>query len=151
MERDNLTQYDRDNFNYTCRNVYQNWSEFVSQHYALSERDDSKYWRECNERVCDESLYDLEPTQNHGFRDFIINKMYNLTFPKDQGVSCISIGMNNFPLSNNTIIYESKDNNFNYEPYIKDIKEMDKRTASWNDTVKDCPSLFEYLTKEIYN
>lgn len=150
FERDTITQWDRDTFNYTCKNTFNNFAEFVSLHYALGERDDTKYWKDNTNRVYDEDIYDLKPTQNHGFREHIINKMYNFRFDGD-GINCISAGYGYFPLSDNTLRYGNKMEEYDYTKFLLPIKQMDDRKKEWNDVVKDSPTLHEYLKKEVYN
>tara|TARA_B000000609_G_scaffold97944_1_gene74740 strand:+ start:99 stop:1520 length:1422 start_codon:yes stop_codon:yes gene_type:complete len=43
--RKNVTQYMRDTFNYKCGNEFDSFSAFVALHYALTQRNDSEYWR----------------------------------------------------------------------------------------------------------
>jgi hypothetical protein len=151
FENEVITQWSRDNFNYSCRNTFNNFAEFVSMHYALSERDDTEYWRANNDRVYDKTLYDLQPTQHRGFRETIINKMYNNRYDSLHGISCILSGMNNSPLSDNTLRYGNFVEEFDYTPYMVSIKALDDRKKYWNDVVKDSPTLYEYLKKEVYN
>jgi len=150
FERDTITQWDRDNFNYSCRNTFNNFAEFVSLHYALSERDDTEYWKDNTNRVYDKGIYDLIPTQNHGFREHIINKMYNFRFEGD-GINCISAGYGYFPLSDNTLRYGNRLEEFDYTQYLLPIKLLNDRKKEWNDVVEESPSLYEYLKKEVYN
>lgn len=151
FERDNISQWDRDTYNYACRNTFNNWAEFVSMHYALSERDDSKYWKDNLDREYDKGISDLSSTQSHGFRDHINNKMYDFRYIEDSGIACISAGYGYFPLSDNTLRYANKTEKFDYTPYLLPIKQLDDRKKEWNDVVKDSPTLYEYLKKEVYN
>jgi tryptophan halogenase len=151
FERDTITQWDRDSFNYACRNTFHNWAEFVSMHYALGERTDSEYWKENTNRIYDKEINKLTPTQHHGFRDHMIDKMYNFRFNRDGGISCISAGYGYFPLSDNTLRYGGKTDEFDYTPYMVPIKALDDRKKEWNDIVKKSPSLYKYLKKEVYN
>ena len=43
--RKNVTQYMRDTSNYKCGNEFDSFSAFVALHYALTQRNDSEYWR----------------------------------------------------------------------------------------------------------
>ena len=149
FERDNISQWDRDTFNYTCRNTFNNFAEFVSLHYALGERDDTPYWKDNLDRVYDKSIYNLTPVQHHGFRDHMVNKMYNFRFIGN-GIECISAGYGYSPFSDNMIRYSSKAVEFDYTPYMLPIKQMDERKKEWNSVVKDSPSLYEYLKDNIY-
>ena len=151
FERDVISQWDRDVYNYACRNTFDSWAEFVALHYALSQRHDSKYWKDNLNRVYDKSIYDLSPTDKHGFRDFMSDKTYRFRFNEDDGISCIATGFNYFPLSDNTLRYKQKLRKFDYTKYTNDIKILDNRKKYWSDIVKKYPSLYNYLKKEVYN
>ena len=151
FERDNISQWDKDTYNYACRNTFHDWTEFISMHYALGERDDTEYWKDNLNRNYDKGIYDLSPTQQHGFREHIVDKMYNFRFNEQSGINCISAGYGYFPLSENTLRYGNKSEKYDYTPYLLPIKQMDDRKKSWNDVVKDSPTLYEYLKKEVYN
>ena len=45
MQRDKVSQFDKDNFTYACRQEFENFAEFVALHYSLSHRDDTEYWK----------------------------------------------------------------------------------------------------------
>ena len=151
FERDSITQWDRDVYNYACKNTFHNFAEFVSMHYALGERDDTPYWKDVTNRNYDEGIYDLSPTQHHGFRDHISSKIYDFRFSEGSGIDCISAGYGYFPLSENTLRYGNKMEEFDYTPFMLPIKQLDDRKKEWNDVVKDSPTLYEYLKKEVYN
>ena len=151
FERDTITQWDRDSFNYTCRNTFHNWAEFISMHYALGERTDSEYWKDNTNRMYDKEINELSPSQHHGFRDHMIDKMYNFRFKEGLGIGCISTGYGYFPLSDNTLKYGNKTEKYNYSKYFLPIKALDDRKKEWNDIVKESPTLYEYLKKEVYN
>tara|TARA_R110002110_G_scaffold176508_1_gene380657 strand:- start:109 stop:1656 length:1548 start_codon:yes stop_codon:yes gene_type:complete len=151
FERDNISQWDRDVYNYACRNTFNNWAEFISMHYALGQRDDTPYWKDNLNRNYDEEIYDLSLTQDYGFREHIKSKIYNFRFNEESGITCISAGYGYFPLSDNTLRFGNKMEEYDYTPYMVKIKQMDDRKKEWNDVVKDSPSLYEYLKKEVYN
>ena len=149
--RDNINQFDKDTFNYSCRSIFRNWAEFVALHYALSIRNDTPYWRDNMDRVYDKDVNDILPTEYYGFRTAINNKIIDNRFPQNSGISCIATGMNWFPMSDNTLRYANKEKEYDYTPYLESIKALDKRKKEWNDVVKDSPTLYEYLKKEIYS
>ena len=76
--------------------------------------------------------------------------MFNFRFVGD-GIECISAGYGYSPLSDNTLRYANKAGKFDYTPYLLPIKQLDNRKKEWNDMVKDSPTLYEYLKKEVYN
>ena len=45
LKREKVSQWDKDNYTYGCRQIFQNFAEFVASHYALSHRDDTEYWK----------------------------------------------------------------------------------------------------------
>ena len=45
LERGSVTQYDIDNFNYKTKTRIEKMFDFVGMHYALSQRNDTEYWR----------------------------------------------------------------------------------------------------------
>ena len=151
FERDNISQWDRDVYNYACRNTFQSWAEFVSMHYALGERDDTPYWKDNLNRNYDEGINDLLPTQHTGFREHIRSNIYEFRFNEVGGIGCISAGYGYFPLSCNTLNYGNKVEKFDFTHFILPIKQMDDRKKEWNDVVKYSPTLYEYLKKEIYS
>jgi hypothetical protein len=151
FERDNISQWDRDVYNYACRHKFHSWAEFISMHYALGERDDTEYWRDNINKNYDNGIYDLTPTQHHGFREHIKSKINDFRYNEESGINCISVGYGYFPLSENTLRYANKVEEFDYTQFLLPIKQMDDRKKEWNDAVKDSPTLYEYLKKEVYN
>ena len=151
FERDSVTQWDKDVFNFACRNTFNNFAEFVAMHYALSERDDTDYWLDNTNKTYDKDIYQLKPTQNHGFRIHMVNKMYNFRFDEQSGIECISTGFGYFPFSLNTLRYYNSVQEYDYSQYKEPIKQMDDRKKVWDETVKHSPILYEYLKREIYN
>jgi hypothetical protein len=125
--------------------------EFIAMHYALSERDDSEYWKDVTDREFDKTIHELKATQNHGYREHITNKMYNFRFNRNDGISCISTGYGYFPLSQNTLKYTNRAEEFDYTKYLPSISALNDRCKHWNDIVKNSPTLYEFLKKEVYN
>ena len=151
FENNVISQWDKDTFNYACRNTFNNFAEFVAMHYSLGRRDDSKYWINNLNREYDKDSVELTPTQSHGFREQMINKMYDFRFNELSGIACISAGYGYFPLNEYTVKYANMLENFDHKLYLKPIKLLNNRKKDWNDVVKDSPTLYEYLKKEVYN
>ena len=89
-----VNQFDRDVYNAACRNVFQNFAEFVAMHYAFSKRNDTEYWRENNDRVYDSNLPDLVPSMAVGFNNYYTNKMWQADIDPTAGLVWIATGMN---------------------------------------------------------
>ena len=56
LQRDKISQWDKDNFNFQCKHMFKEFSEFVGLHYALSHRDDTEYWKNCFNKTWDNTL-----------------------------------------------------------------------------------------------
>ena len=41
------SRFEQDSFNHKCDGMIEGMKNFVALHYALSQRDDNKYWRDC--------------------------------------------------------------------------------------------------------
>lgn len=151
FERETISQWDKDVFNLTCRVDFNNWAEFVAMHYALSERDDSDYWKDNMNREYDTTIYDLITEEKNGFRRFMMEKSYEYRYDLTSGINHVASGYGYSPLSENTLRYENAEIDFDYGVYIPFISLLDKRKEKWNNTVKDSPSLYEFLKKEVHN
>jgi len=92
LKRNNLSQWDRDTFNVSCKSFFDNFAEFVAYHYALSHRRDTEYWRSINDTsFYKKSIIDSQLKEN--IPAFIER---NKWFISDGGSHYISTGMNSF-------------------------------------------------------
>ena len=153
LNRDNISQWDRDNFNYDCKVLFRNFAEFVAMHYAMSHRDDTDYWKNnLNKEWCNDIL-DFKKDLRTGFNQAILNRTHEFYFPHTEGLHCIAAGMNWSPIDEDFIDYHnshfSKSERVNNENIF--IERMNKRSEQWKKTVKDKPSLYEFLKGYIYN
>ena len=46
LNRGKISQWDKDNFTFQCKLLFDNFSQFVAMHYALSQRTDTPYWKD---------------------------------------------------------------------------------------------------------
>jgi len=147
--RDDVTQWDRDVYNAATRGIYNNLAEFVSMHYSLSIRDNTKYWKTIKNKTFSPEMVNLEPSMNVGFFDLHHKKMFSNIPDPLAGISYISVGMN-YP------VYDLVDQkiyfNNQIDPlYIKKIlKNMESRKTKWFNSAKNKPSLKKYLEENIY-
>jgi len=138
LKRKNLSQWDRDNFNYYCKDFFNFFAEFVAYHYALSHRRDTKYWKEINNK----SFYDkrrIETELKSNMEVYMNNYQFN-SFP---GVHYISAGMNyfNINITDKNIPNDIKNYISNREIEIK----------KFNKICKQKNTLFNYLKYNIHN
>jgi flavin-dependent dehydrogenase len=145
-----VSQYDRDAFNYSCREVFQTFAEFVAAHYALSIRRDTKYWQDIGERTFDKTLTNYDVSNIKGFTYMALNKMSNPQFKGDYGIVYVSVGMN-YPF------FDRVDQKMNVSgANIKDYIDSNRtffeiKKMLWEEAAEKAPSLNKYLADNIYN
>jgi tryptophan halogenase len=147
--RGSVSQYDRDVFNHSCKNLFETFAEFVAAHYTLSVRRDTPYWIDISNRVFSEKLSNYIDTDILGFTYFAGQKMGNKIYNPLDGMSYISVGMN-YPF------FDRVDQKLNVSG--RDIKEyidsnkthFELKKAIWEEHIKDAPSLMQYLADNIF-
>jgi len=146
LQRKKISQWDRDNFNYQCKHMFKEFSEFVGLHYALSHRDDTEYWKHCSNKTWDNSLINLEHRAFSGFKEAVYNRTYHFKFPKYTGLNCIAAGMHWSPTDKISLI---KNGGLPEEYLEKEfdncINNLNKRKKLCQQLVKNKPSLFSVL------
>jgi len=153
MKRDQTSQWDKDNFTYQAKLLFRNFAEFVALHYALSNRNDTEYWRSnLNKNWC-ENLITLNPSGVNGLHQAVYRRTHDYHYPTNTGLHCITAGMHWPPTDLTTAMFLN--NKQNLEEYKKEwetyIQQLNLRKMAWNVLVKNEPSLFEFLKNNIYN
>lgn len=149
-----VNQLDKDMHNAACRGTFENFTEFVSMHYALSHRTDTKYWRDISERTFSRSLITLEPDRTVGYFDFQNTFMFENEY-KDQkaGIHCIATGLE-YPMVDDYIM-SAKQLDFkytNFDNMAKDIKaSFINKKNRWKKAAEKAPTLYQYLLENIHN
>jgi tryptophan halogenase len=151
--RDKVSQWDRDVYNAATRGLYNNFAEFVALHYTLSNRRDTKYWRDISEKEYCNNLVNLIPTHNVGFFDLHSRKMFNKPrIDPTAGITYISVGMHYFLKDRIDQAWEIHQDYDNVKRYVDILKEnFDKKKKKWNKAAEKCLSLHEYLKQNIYS
>ena len=146
LQRDKISQWDRDNFNYQCKHMFKEFSEFVALHYALSHRNDTEYWRHCFNKTWEKSLIDLKPVGVSGMNRAVWQRTYDFKFNSIGGLHCIAAGMHWSPTDKNSLI---KEGNYTEESLAKEfescIKNLNERKELCKQVVKEKPNLFSIL------
>jgi len=137
-EGDTISQWDRDNFNVECKRFFDEFTEFVAMHYALSHREDTKYWKD----VTNKSFIDNRLNNNSMYED-ILAKMDNKKWLRsDSGHHCIGVGLRYFGYD---IL---KDNSTKVDRLMIGLRE--KEVNKWNIICKDKPKLLQFLKDNIH-
>ena len=150
FKRDNISQFDKDGFNIVCKGIFHSWAEFVSLHYALSERDDTPYWRDNMDREYANECYDLFTRGTSDYQKAISARYLEGAFDDVSGIKFIATGMNWFPTSKESIMYINTIDELDLKAFEESFEVMDKLKKEWNDAVKDKPNLHKYLKDNIY-
>jgi tryptophan halogenase len=152
LQRDKISQWDRDNYNYACKSLFRNFAEFVALHYALSQRDDTPYWRSHLNKTWSNDAINLKPVHINGIQRAITDRTHIYHFDKTGGLHCIAAGMHWSPTDLTSVLYT---NNIKLENHKKEIapftERLNKRKEHWDLTVKNKPSLYKFLKTNIYN
>ncbi len=150
-QRDIITQWDRDNFTFQCKKFFRNFAEFVAMHYAMSNRDDTEYWKANTNKVWDKGLPDLVPVLQDGFSRAAADRDFVHRF-NDGGLHCIAFGMEWYPTeATNVKYYQGLDDNEFKKQLISRVIALNHRKKDWNLTVQDKTSFYDYHKNRFYN
>lgn len=138
-DQDTISQWDRDNFNVECKKFFDAFTEFVALHYALSHRNDTKYWKD----ISNKSFYDKRLNDNNIKAD-ILAKMDNHIFVNSiSGHHCIGVGLRYFGVD---ILKQTPNKQDQLQLALRD-KEVNK----WNIKCMFKPKLLQYLKENIHH
>ena len=150
LQRDKISQWDRDNFNYQCKHMFKEFSEFVALHYALSHRNDTEYWKNCFNKNWENNLINLKHRSFAGFKQAVYDRTYNFKYDNNTGLHCIAAGMHWAPTDKVSLIKDGRLQEKNLEnEFNTSINNLNKRKELCKKLVKTKPSLFSVL-KNVY-
>jgi len=143
------TKAERDVYNYSVNSDIEGFKEFVSMHYALSERTDTPYWRSVTQNTT------YHPDMNNYFKPRL-EQYLDVLYPMQQennwneyfqGNNYILAGLGIKPASTSKMIEIVGHNKEDYDA-IADIflKEKEQMT----EYVKSLPTHYEFLKENIY-
>lgn len=156
LQRGEISQFDRDMYNVSVRDLFDNFAKFVALHYALSHRDDSAYWKAIKSKEFKDNLgdpYNQYRSRTDSFYNIIWRYMDEWGHPYgNAGISYIATGMN-LNMMNSARINNMENR---YKINLKDdvtptITQWKELTEQWNTIAEDCPTLEEYLDKNFYH
>jgi tryptophan halogenase len=153
LQRENVSQWDKDNFTFAAKSVFRNFAEFVALHYALSHRDDTEYWRNNLNKTWEEKLIHLKPSYINGMFTIAYRRAFEYKFIPLEGIQTIAAGMNWGPTDLETILHLNTMDNIDFfkkmwQPYIENLN---KRKNMWEKIVENKPSLYQFLKNNIHN
>ena len=152
LQRDKVSQFDKDNYTYVCRQVFDTFAEFVALHYALSHRDDTEYWKANLNKQWSNSLIDRYPVLQIGIDEVVKQRGFDFHFSSDGGFHCIAAGMNWSPTDVPSLIKGNYNNDMNYwnSVFKTCADNLDRKKNTWNESVRNMESLYEFLKNNFY-
>jgi flavin-dependent dehydrogenase len=156
LQRGDISQFDRDMYNVSVRDLFDGFSKFVALHYALSHRDDSLYWKEINNKQFKDT-YSNDPYSPYQLKQ---GAFYNMSLRyMDQwfhnygmgGITYIATGMNVCMMNDARILNMTYKHKRNYLAEIDAIDKIwDTKKARWNKSAESSPTLKQYLEDNFY-
>lgn len=153
-----VTKLDIDTYNSVTSSLFKDLAEFIAMHYAFSIRDDTPYWRAISEMTfsADLGCGDAYPFAKGApasfgatFLDFQFRKMLSRLTPPENGVTYISVGMNQSVF--NRVDQQHAINGRDIKPYIDSlVRTFDFKKAGWAKAASDAPTLYKYLLDNIH-
>lgn len=148
-----VSQWDKDVYNTTNRNQFENFLDFVAMHYALSKRTDTPYWQDIFNKTFDQDLVDLKVSRKHGYYELANQYMSDWTFTTDYpaGTHFIAVGMNFNPVDMSRISLIEWLHNRDVQELVKNsdaVWEANKKR--WNTIADNCSTHYHYLKNTIY-
>ena len=149
LRRNKVSQFDKDNFNFYCREIFDNFAEFVALHYALSHRDDTPYWRSILNTQWSKTMLDRLPKLGIGIDSAVRNRTFGFQHSSMGGLHCIAAGMDWSPTDEISLL------RYNNKEQLKTILAAAllqvncKHGKNNNVDLKKEKNLFSYL-KEIH-
>jgi hypothetical protein len=156
LQRGNINQFDRDMYNVSVRDLFDNFAKFVAMHYALSHRDDTKYWQDIQNRdfIKDDDPYSTTIKRSDSFYNMGWRYMDEWGHPIDQlmyGIVYISTGMNVFMMNDRRIEDLTFRTGRDFKSEIHHISaEWNKRKQQWDTIANSAPTLKDYLERKFY-
>lgn len=152
LQREYVSQWDRDVYNSATKTLFIEFKEFVAMHFALSHRDDTEYWRDIMNRQYSKELVEYIPVWHTGHVMAAFNKMRDYHFKPIAGLHCIATGMHWFPTDFPAIQALTYTSDIEYwkSKWGDTINSMNERKHQWGNITKEAPKLLDFL-KTIHN
>jgi tryptophan halogenase len=151
MLRGPITQWDRDVYNTTTSSMFRDFAYFVALHYALSNRTDTKYWQQNNQRIYSPDMPRLEASTAISFNDLQNRKMFFETPDPKAGITYVSVGLHYPYLDIVGQTWHENYENINFKIAFKPVfDKMEQNKKEWQSAADQSPSLYNFLKANIY-
>ena len=146
LKRDRVSQWDRDNFTYRCKDLFRVFAEFVSLHYILSHRNDTEYWKHIQEKsqLREENRIILKLADAR-FREHNFHCMLG-------GIHAIATGMHYSPTELSEIMWLQLVNKKTLKrDWAQCIENLNRRKDNWKYAAKKSDNTYDFLKSNIYD
>ena len=151
LDKGAITQWDRDIYNKSTLEMFNNLAEFVAMHYAMSIRNDTNYWRAISKKTFSPEMVRQDPTIRKGFAMLANKKMFNEPYDSQGGMHCVGTGMNHFTFSRLSLNYFKTVLQYNIKNHVDDFVHRRKKLQDkWQMVANESPTLHQYLKDNIY-
>ena len=155
LERGPVSQWDKDSFTAVCRTIYNTFKEFVILHYSLSHRQDTPYWKANFNKEWISNLIASEykfPSSSQ-LNNAIYTREVDQQFIGVGGFHCIAAGMHWSPTDIPSLIKSHHTNDMKIwkERWDKCAISLDAKRPKWENSIKNAPSLYDFLKKNFYS
>ena len=150
-----VTRSEKEGFNMSCDYDVKKFRDFVSQHYALSKREDTPYWRWCTEiNEYDPDYQGDAVLKQNQYPMLLGNIMGNSSYPGDYvGNMFIAAGLGLRPMATPKLVFNTGDR-VETERREEEIGYAKRRFIEYKNFVteyiQDLPSHYEFLKENIY-
>jgi tryptophan halogenase len=156
LQRREISQFDRDMYNVTVRDMFDGFAKFVALHYALSHRDDTDYWRSIRNTSFKDSYgdpYFPYKGRTDAFYDITHRYMKDWAHPPNiAGITYIATGMNLNMINRHREEIESAQTSKNIKEDITEISRLwDLKKSKWAKNASKSKTLYQYLKDTYYN
>ena len=151
MRFGNVTKYDIDMFNFGFYEQIMGFRNFIAQHYALSMRDDTPYWKHVSETTYQQKMVDFDPTYCDNFEDYARRiHRFNVFGADMSGIVYIAAGMGYNPLYSRKVDWNDKRYSelSNYEDQVYRTWETHRDEVL--ERIEKMPTHYEFLKNTIY-
>lgn len=152
-----LTEFDRLWYNNEVMDMFDGFAKFVAMHYAMSQRNDTKYWQDVSNREYKEVRGGEYMTRNQTKSSTFLSAqkkffdMWATPYNLIDGSLYIAAGMNYNPLSK----FEFEDKKL-FEPNLEQsvrnaYDKWREREKNWENVAKEAPHMVDYLRNNFYS
>jgi hypothetical protein len=156
LQRNDISQFDRNMYNSSTKNIFDSFIRFVSLHYLLSHRDDTEYWKSIKDGITidvEKEMMDHYSDDHNAFNNLVQRYMVNFQHPMGiAGITYIATGMNL------NMMNEARAKNeyflsgipLEHTAYQANLL-WESRKEKWKNNANDAPSLYQYLKENFFD